>query len=935
MRELSVDGYRALNKVFALHSSTSATEAAGILKSNVAKEDSVKVLGFDAGTAIPRYSAWRRLIDELPLNHPIGSVILTTRAAAAAPCPADTRQSGKDVVRVFPSQPTPQHLLHSARIHLGWLSRALSTFPHTVRLVDLRGAVLATEEAPKTDEPRTPPKADSQAVDMALAWDNCIIITADDESPSALTIMAMPLHDREGEIIAAIDVTAEAVHLGPEHLLLFAQTAMAIEQHVEAWASPRVDASGIIGSMPTTPSSSQREEARVSRLLELAGVIVYVTDPQDRILHISERGQAEWGRDREPLVGKSLRDVFSEDSALAVSANSRKVRQARTVMQFEETVTHGGRVRTYLAVRAPLPAFRNRPDAVATVAIDTTGRHQAHEKAAAYAREMGKLIEAAPEFFAGRSVSSVLCSIADAARSLVGGDRATASIMSSSDVGRLLHATSLSEAARSTPAEDGVREAAVDALIYSVSKPVRQTVDPAVDLQAWGGSASSTARSEGDTRGWLAVPLEADESGSAGLIQAWHRPGKEFTDTDESVIVQLARLARIAIRNAAAHEQSETSERRKDEFLALLGHEMRNPLAPIRNATRLLEQADVSRENIQFARNVIDRQVDQMTRMVNDLLDMARLASGKFVIQKQPVRLMDVANRAVEMCSPLFDAKRQRLTMSGPDDEAWVDADAGRLGQVLANLLHNASKFTPENGEVALRVERREHEAVITVADTGQGIPVNMLNRIFGLFFQAGRPESGGPGLGLGLWLARNLVELQGGTISARSAGPGNGSEFVVVMPVLATPPASLPAEAQFVTSARERSSSGRSVLIVDDNKDSADSIAILLTAEGCSVRVAYNGAAALEMTATWSPDVIFLDIALPDMTGYAVIKKMRARETTKGSTIIAVTGWGRQRDREKTRAAGFDEHLVKPVDPAAIIGVVNARAQRVGARET
>lgn len=897
----------------------------------------MKVLGFDTGTAIPRHTAWRRFIDELPLHHPLGSLILTTRNSGLLLSHAKAKPPREEDVRARTSAAVRQELLQSAGVHLGWLSRALGMFPHAVRLVDREGAILQVEGDQRSSEAmgqpaRTNPDRpgpDMEGADTAMAWDNCVVVAPEDEASGALTTIAVPLHDREGEIVAAIDVTAEAVHMVPEHLLLVAQTAMAIEQHVEARAGVPVAVPDEPGGASIATMSVRREKERLAKLLEAAPVITYVTDANERILYMSERGRAEWGGGTESLVGKSLQEIFSEDTARALSANSRTVRQAKTAMQFEETADHGGRLRHYLSVKVPLRTFDNRPNAVSVIAIDITGRKQMDQKAAEYARQVSELVEAALALFASHSVRSVLRAVADAARRLVGGDRATTSIVSNEDVGRLLQASSVSDVGRSASAEEATRQGPVDALVYRVSKPVRLAAEQAADRAAW-SIADSQQRTDGGMRGWLAVPLLCEGAGNGGLIQIWHGPGKEFSEADEAVIVQLARLAEVAIRNAAAHDELQRSDRRKDEFLALLGHELRNPLAPIRNATRLLGETQGRHDNVQFARSVIERQVDQMTRMVDDLLDMSRIASGRFVFQKQPVRLIDVINRAVETCSPLFDAKRQTLSLSGPDQETWIDADSGRLAQVLANLLNNASKFTPEEGIVSLRFERRGTEGVITVADTGKGIPAGMLKQIFGLFVQVERPEAGGPGLGLGLWLARNLVELHGGHISARSEGLGNGSEFAVTLPLLATPPMSTPSEAHIVTSARDGASKGCQVLIVDDNKDSADSIALFLGGEGCDVRVAYNGAAALEVTSSWSPDIVFLDIALPDMPGYAVAQKMRARETTKKSAMIAVTGWGRQRDRDKTRAAGFDEHLVKPVDPSAVLALVNARARRV-----
>jgi PAS domain S-box-containing protein len=900
----------------------------------------MKVLGFNTGSAVPRYAAWKRFIEELPLHHPLGSVILSQRRTAV---PAPPVPRGKGKLRALEGSPAPApaaaqpvttpEFLRSTRAHVTWLSRALSTFPHTVRLISRERAILQTEGDRRLHDAATPPStgglptADLLAAETALTWDNCVVLAAEEETTTAVTTIAVPVHDREGDIIAAIDVTAAAVHAGPEHLLMLAQTAMAIEHDLDASANAPAAVAGEPGVVAVGVPSVPREKDRLARLLEVAPVLIYVTDAKERVLYMNGRAQADWGRSAESVVGKSLQQLFSADTAEAISANNRTVRQAKTAMQFEETVEQGDRIRQYLSVRAPLRAFEDRPDTVGAVCIDITAHKQADRHAVQHARQMRELIDAAPALFDSGSVRAVLQGVAGAARAIVGGHRATASLVSSNDVGRLLQATSLADADRSTPSEDEARAAPIDAVVFHVASPLRLSAEHAAER----GMCSSSERDAGGratARAWMAVPLLSQERANAGLIQIWHAHGKEFSEEDEAVVVQLARIADVAIRNAAAHEELQRSDRRKDEFLALLGHELRNPLAPMRNATGLLGEKNPPEENILYAKNVIERQVNQMTRMVDDLLDMGRIVSGKFVFQRQPVRLNDIVSRTMEMCLPMFESKRQTLSVTSPGEDAWVDADAGRLSQVLANLLNNASKFTPEGGTVSLHCERRDGVGVITVTDTGKGIPNDMLKEIFGLFVQVDRPDAGAPGLGLGLWLARNLVEMQGGRISARSAGLGTGSEFAVTLPLLAAPPATTASEIVYVTAARDHSAKARQVLVVDDDKDNADSIALLLTGEGCDVRVAYSGTAALEATADWSPDIVLMDIALPDMTGYVVLKKMRARETTRRSAIIAVTGWGRQRDREKTRTAGFDEHLVKPVDPAAVITLINARAR-------
>jgi signal transduction histidine kinase len=354
--------------------------------------------------------------------------------------------------------------------------------------------------------------------------------------------------------------------------------------------------------------------------------------------------------------------------------------------------------------------------------------------------------------------------------------------------------------------------------------------------------------------------------------------------------------------------------RRKDEFLAVLSHELRNPLAPVRNAVRVLQQVGSADAAAVQAREVIDRQIHKMTRLVDDLLDVSRITRGKVELRKQPVELNRAIHQAVETSRPHIEARRHQLEVCTTPAPVWLDADPTRLEQVLSNLLDNAAKYTEPGGRIWLAAARQGEEAVVSVRDTGIGIRPEMLPHVFELFTQEGRAAEGAPpGLGIGLTLVRSLVEMHGGTVAARSDGPGKGSEFIVRLPVRATAPEGEPGAAP----EKRVRAPARRILIVDDNIDAAESCALLLRLQGHTTRVAHDGPSALEMVCEYRPDVVLLDIGLPHgMSGHDVARELRRQPATRSALLIAMTGYGQEDDYLQSREAGFDHHLTKPADP-------------------
>lgn len=381
----------------------------------------------------------------------------------------------------------------------------------------------------------------------------------------------------------------------------------------------------------------------------------------------------------------------------------------------------------------------------------------------------------------------------------------------------------------------------------------------------------------------------------------------------------------LAVQDITEHkrieERLQQADRRKDEFLALLAHELRNPLAPIRTGLELIRVSGDTPQAVRRVRSMMERQVSHMVRLIDDLLDVSRIASGKIVLQRGPSNLTELVQSAVEAQRAAIEAAQIELTVVLPSEQCVVDVDPARFVQVLSNVLHNASKFTPSNGKIhcaaELGVGPSSRLVTITVSDTGVGISPDMLPRVFDLFAQGeGATERGHGGLGIGLSLARRLIEMHKGTITAHSDGPGEGSVFTITVPTCdATPrPTSTPVGVPRVASR---------AVIIDDNRDAARTMSMLIEELGGVARIAHDAASGLEVVEHFQPDIVFLDIGMPGTDGYEACRQLRRLTARKRVVIVAVTGWGQPQDKQRALDAGFDAHLVKPVDPAILTRVL------------
>jgi signal transduction histidine kinase/ActR/RegA family two-component response regulator len=365
-------------------------------------------------------------------------------------------------------------------------------------------------------------------------------------------------------------------------------------------------------------------------------------------------------------------------------------------------------------------------------------------------------------------------------------------------------------------------------------------------------------------------------------------------------------------------ERLRDADRRKDEFLAMLAHELRNPLAAVRTATTLLRDGKLGEEERQWMLQVLDRQVTQLNRLIDDLLDVSRVTRGKIKLKKQRIAVTEIVDRAVQVVQPLLDSSRHQLQVQGPADGEvlWLDADPSRLEQVVVNLLTNAAKYTPAGGHLWLTYQRHDHQLCLCVRDDGVGIADDMLKRIFEMFTQVRHSlDRSEGGLGIGLTVVQRLVQMHGGTVEARSEGEGRGSEFLVCLPL-----AEAPTEVAAIPVIARANNTDKRVLVVDDNRDSATTLALLLSRAGYQTDVAYDGLSALERAQAFHPDIALLDIGLPGIDGYELASRLRLDSTMADTLLVAVSGYGQPDDRRRSQEAGFHHHLVKPVDPQQLL---------------
>jgi PAS domain S-box-containing protein len=448
-----------------------------------------------------------------------------------------------------------------------------------------------------------------------------------------------------------------------------------------------------------------------------------------------------------------------------------------------------------------------------------------------------------------------------------------------------------------------------------VATHIQQSDDPKVDLaKSWG------------MRAYACNPLLVGGR-LLGTLSFASRLKDQFDAEEVAFIETICHYVTVACERLRLVGELKTADRRKDEFLAILAHELRNPLAPILSAVKVLHLKGSPAPEARGSREILDRQIEHLTRLVDDLLDVSRITRNRLELRRSRIDLAEVIAGAVESSRPLIEQCGHELTVSLPPEPVYVDGDLVRLTQVFMNLLNNAAKYTERPGRIRLVAERQDTTAIVRVADNGVGIAADKLPHLFEMFYQVdGSLERAQSGLGLGLSLVRFLVEAHGGRVQARSEGIGKGSEFVVHLPVVAAAAASVPA--QQAGGLDPAVATGLRIVVADDNRDSADLFAMLLRLSGNDVYTAYDGVSAVETAERVRPDAVLLDIGMPRLNGEDACRQIRATPWGGSVMIIAVTGWDQEENRRRIIDAGFDAHLIKPVDPDAVIELLASRSR-------
>ncbi|MGZ5056234.1 MAG: hybrid sensor histidine kinase/response regulator, partial [Methylobacter sp.] len=431
---------------------------------------------------------------------------------------------------------------------------------------------------------------------------------------------------------------------------------------------------------------------------------------------------------------------------------------------------------------------------------------------------------------------------------------------------------------------------------------------------------------DGTTREWVGTCTDITERKLAE--EALQKSHEELEVHVQQRTSELARtneaLSNEIVERTRMEQALRENDRHKDEFLAMLAHELRNPLAPILHALHVLKKHDHSDPTLAWGHSLIERQINHTARLLDDLLDVARIIQGKIRLKMDHCDLTQIIMHAVENCRPLIEARKHRLVLSVPDEPRWLNGDATRLEQIITNLLNNAAKYTNEGGKITLSVMRAGNYALVRIEDTGVGISPDLLTHVFDLFTQADRSLAHSQGgLGLGLTLVRQLVEMHDGSVTAASDGIGHGSTFTVQLPLLPVAQSAIEA-VQTVPPVPPKSQSAMlRIMVVDDYADAAESLSILLQMEGHEVRTAQCGLQAIELAQEFRPQIALLDIGLPGLNGYEVANRLRALPETQETLLIALTGYGQTEDRNRSQMAGFDHHLLKPVNFEILSGLL------------
>jgi PAS domain S-box-containing protein len=706
---------------------------------------------------------------------------------------------------------------------------------------------------------------------------------------------------------------------------------------IDDCAAPMLsDAQELLGAVLVFRDVTERKQAfeikaRLAAIVESSEDAIVSKTLDGVILTWNAGAEHIFGYTASEAVGQSITIIIPPERYDEERYILAQIRQGQRIESFEtiRVAKDGRRLHISLTI-SPIRDDEGRVIGTSKIARDITERTVAARREREQGRLMRLLPEAALTIHSSGSLDSVLRAIAEEARRILCAQRAVSSLPVDDDSAQGNHNV------WAAPNDEHRLAPGLEALVEDLSAEVCRTNRPM--RLAWAELAALPAVRQASAVGqccngltsWLAAPFVSRTGKNLGLVQVSNKVDGDFSELDEAALVQLAHLASVAIENARLYGELREQDRRKDEFLALLAHELRNPLAPLRNGLQVMRLADRDPASMMLAREMMERQLNHMVRLVDDLLDVSRISRNKMELRRSRVLLADVVSGAVELARPVVEAAGHELIVTLPEQPIYLDADLTRLAQVFGNLLTNSAKYTERGGRIWLTANREGHQVSVGIRDTGIGIPDCALPHIFDMFSQVDRSiERSTGGLGIGLALVRGLVEMHGGTVEASSPGPGAGSTFIVRLPVL---------EDHVETPTLKPSDNGaravganRRILVVDDNRDSAISMTIMLRLLGNDVRSAHDGLEAFELAQSFHPQVILMDLGMPKLNGYDATRRIREQPWGHDTIIVALTGWGQEVNRARSKEVGCDGHLVKPVHLPDLEDLLNELAEREG----
>jgi len=748
------------------------------------------------------------------------------------------------------------------------------------------------------------------------------------------------LHDEEQKILDRVRRGERVAHFETTRATKDGQRI-----RVSLTLSPVRDASGTVIAASEIARDIEAQKRAEHATAQLAAIVqssedAVVSKTLDGIVQSwNSAAQRIFGYAPEEMIGKPITTIIPPELHGEEAMIIERIRGGLPVEHFDTVrIAKGGRRIPISLSVSPIRDARGKVIGASKIARDISERKRAERellesrrRLASEAAALGRLSEASTRLWQCRNLASGLDEVLRTVKELTGAVKGNVQLVNSSRNTLSIVAYEGFDANflatfEHTSVDD--RRAACGRALADGRSVVIEDVFTDTDYAPF----HEVARAAG-YRAVISVPLFAADGSKLGAISVHfpspHRPTEaemrrlQLYCRQASDFIQRIRLEHTLHQREEALKEADS---RKNEFIALLAHELRNPIAPIRYALAMARKPGISAEQRSRAEDIIDRQATHMSRLLDDLLDISRITRGSLELRKVPITLDSAIATAVEAAQPFMDAKHHSFRIALPDHALRLEADPVRLAQILSNLLINAAKFTPEGGRIELEATNGDSGIVVRIRDNGIGIGPDVMPKLFTLFAQS-QPalDRAANGLGVGLALVRGLVHLHGGSVEARSEGPGRGSEFVVRLPV-----GDSAAEEKDEIESRTEADLPQTrlrILVVDDNRDAADSCAMLLELSGHRVRTAYNGTQALQLGETLLPHVVLLDIGLPDLNGYEVARRIRATTWGGRLPLVAVTGWGKEEDRERAFAAGFDHHLTKPVAPEAVASLVTSIA--------